>query len=78
MNAEIVESKVKCPKCKSVNLTLIELWRNNSIEWEQTDGKFNRRDGNIEPGDPYKVEAKCECGHRWSIRGALQIGDIQK
>lgn len=77
MISEIVKSNAKCPKCQSNNLLLIEVWKDHEITWEQKDGIFDRRDGNIEPGDPYKVEAECRnCGHKWRIRKALQITDI--
>ena len=77
MAREIVQSKCVCPKCKSNTLMLIELWRNHSIVWEQINGQFDRHEGSLEPGDAYKLEAKCkECGHQWTIRRALQISDI--
>jgi hypothetical protein len=73
----IVNSKVKCPRCKSGNLSLIEVWEGHTITWEQIDGKFDREDGALEPGDAYKVNAHCsECNHTWRIRKALQIDDI--
>jgi len=76
---QIVDSKVKCPKCGSRNLTLLELWKNHDISWEQIGGKFDMKDGVLEMGDPYKMEAECsKCKHHWTIRGALQIGCIIK
>ncbi len=80
MAKKIVESKVKCPKCKSGNnITLSEFWRESSITWQQVDGKFDRNDGNVNPdGDPYKVEALCRCGHHWRVKGAIQITDVIK
>jgi hypothetical protein len=75
----IVNSKVKCPKCKSKDLTLVEIWEGHAIHWQQTDGKFDRDEGILEPGDAYKVEGCCKsCKHRWTIRKALQIDDIIK
>jgi predicted nucleic-acid-binding Zn-ribbon protein len=77
MSKEIVLTKVKCPKCKSANINLIEVWSGATITWEVADGKFDRNYGNLESGDPYKVEAKCSnCGHQWRVRGAIQITDI--
>lgn len=71
-----VKSIVKCPKCKSINLELIEIWSAHTITWQQVEGKLNLKEGNLEAGDPYKVEASCMCGHKWKIRKALQISDI--
>lgn len=72
--SRVVKSTAKCPKCKSRNLSLIELWRGHTIQWEQVNGEFDRDDGILEPGDPYKLEAKCkECGHKWTISKATQI-----
>lgn len=71
------KSKLKCPKCKSINLTLVEVWHGHEIVWEQLNGEFDRNEGILEPGDPYKVEASChKCLHHWTARGILQIDDI--
>lgn len=69
-------SKVKCPKCKSNSLTLVEVWKNHTINWVQENGFFERNDGILEPGEPYKVEAHCDCGHRWTLRNILQIDQV--
>lgn len=75
MKSEIVNSKIICPKCKSNNLLLVEVWSQHTITWDQIDGKFDKEDGSLEMGDPYKVEANCkECSHIWKIRKAIQIG----
>jgi uncharacterized Zn finger protein len=75
----IVETKVKCPKCNSNELFLVELWKNHSCQWEQSNGKFDRANAIQEVGNPYKVEGHCkECGHYWTIKGAKQIDDIIK
>lgn len=73
----IVKSKVKCPKCGNKNtLTLSEIWKGHTVSWNVIGGKFDRDDGNLEVGDPYKVQAQCKCGHHWTIKKALQIDDI--
>ncbi len=74
----MVKSKIKCPKCKSDSLILIELWKGHSISWDQVGGWFIKPEGILEPGDPYSVEAKCICGHMWKIRGVSQIDQIIK
>jgi hypothetical protein len=73
----IVESKVKCPKCKGNTLELIEVWKGSTIVWQQQNGTFDRQDGNLEPGDAHKVEARCNnCAYQWTVRKALQISDV--
>ncbi len=37
------------------------------------------KDGNAEPGDPYKVKGVCDnCGHSWTIKGVNQIENLRK
>jgi hypothetical protein len=74
----MINSKAKCPKCGSLNLKLVECWKDHTIDFEQHGGFVNINDGALEPGEPYKVEAKCNCGHKWRLRNVLQIGDITK
>lgn len=65
-----------CPKCKSTNLTLTELWKNHSIQFQYKKGKIIR-DGTFEVGDPYKVEALCnQCSHEWRLRNVIQVSDV--
>ena len=76
-NEKIVESKALCPKCKSKDLILEEIWKNSAISWEQINGKFDRNGGILEHGYPYKVEARCKkCDHTWAFKKAVQIDDI--
>lgn len=64
-----------CPKCKSSDLILTELWINHSIQWHLNGETLGK--GNAEPGDPYKVKAFCnECNHEWRLRGVTQISDV--
>ncbi len=76
---QVLQSKVKCPKCNNNNLHLNEIWDNASISWIQVNGQFDKNAGSLEPGDPRKVMAYCgACDHWWTIRGATQIDDIIK
>jgi hypothetical protein len=76
---EIVESIAICPKCKGINMKLIEVWIGHEIVWEQRNGKFDRRDGAMEPGGPAKVEGCCfDCGHKWTFRKIPQINYLIK
>lgn len=78
MRKEIVKSKVKCRRCKSnEHIILIELWKNATIEWEQINGEFDIKDGSLNPGDPYKVEAICKkCNYAWTLKGINQINHV--
>ena len=76
--ADVVKTKAKCPKCGSTDLQITEVWEGHTITWEQIDGKMDRNEGNMEVGDPYKVQGLCNCGHRWTLRNAFQIDDILK
>jgi phage FluMu protein Com len=76
---ELAETNVRCPKCKSANLSLLELWKDHSITWEQLDGKINLNEGCLEPGYAYKVQGKCyKCKHAWTVRTANQITSVLK
>jgi hypothetical protein len=79
MSKEIVESKVVCPKCKSKDLFLIEIWKDSGITWEQIGGKFDRNDGVLEHGGPYRVEARCKkCDYYWKIKKVTDIHEVIK
>lgn len=74
---DIVKTTVKCPKCKSIDLELVEVWNGATVSWQQTNGQIDRAYGNLEPGDPCKVEGRCKkCQHEWTVRGASQISDV--
>lgn len=72
----MLKTDKKCPKCKSRDIWVNEMWKDHSITWMCVDGNFIS-DGNMEPGNPYKVEGGCsKCLHKWTFRGARQIYDI--
>lgn len=61
----------RCPKCKSQNVELIEIW-DATISWLPDEPYFNGRD--LSPGDPNHVYGHClECGRRWRMRGIVQV-----
>jgi len=69
-------TKLRCPKCKSSDLALVETgtW---SSEWIVKDGRLDRADGNHEPESVDRLDAKCsKCGYLWKPRGAHQIDDV--
>lgn len=71
--------KTKCPKCKSTDLYILEIWKGHTIQWECRNGTIETNEGILEPGDPYQVEATCrKCKHIWRVRKAQQINDLFK
>lgn len=63
----------KCPKCRSQNVELIEIW-SATISWIPNDPDFENGKGILTPGDPEKVEGRClKCEHRWRIRNVVQV-----
>jgi hypothetical protein len=65
-----------CPKCKSSDLLLTELWKNHSIQFDYKNGQIVSK-GNAECGNPYKVEAFCnKCKHEWRLKGVIQISEV--
>lgn len=68
--------KLCCPKCRSRNLVLTELWE-TSIQWSVTNGWMDKAGGALNEGSPTGVEAKCEeCWHGWTARNASQVIDV--
>lgn len=66
-------TKVRCPKCQSADLSLIETGTWTSL-FRVRDGKLDRSDGSHEPSSVDRLEGHCvRCGHRWKVRGATQI-----
>lgn len=62
---------IKCPKCRSNNVHIIEFWSGSTILWRHGDAF---QDGTLEPGDPYRVEGHCQrCNHRWKVRKVTQV-----
>ena len=71
----IRKTKAICPKCKSKNLSIIEISEAEQI-WYQVDGVINREEGFMEPGNIVRVEGRCdECGHRWRFK-CLQTDNL--
>ena len=61
----------KCPKCKSQNVEIIEVW-SASMSWIPDDPYYN--EGAMMPGDPEHVEGRClDCDHRWRMRKVIQV-----
>ena len=61
----------KCPKCRSRNVELIEIWT-AYISWIPEEPFYN--EGALEPGESTRVEGHCQsCEHRWRMRGIIQV-----
>lgn len=75
-----VKTDKKCPICKSSSFYFVEIWAGSTITWEVNNGCFNKDDGFLcaEDAAPKKVEGHCKCGHRWTVKNAVNIGDVYK
>lgn len=62
----------RCPRCRSRNVKIIELWSGQAMTWEPDSAIDDGAAGDT--GDPYKVQGEClVCGHTWTLRGIIQI-----
>lgn len=74
-NTNYTKTKAICPKCKSKNLTIIEV-SDAFQSWDQVNGIIDRNDGIMNHGDITRVEGICdECNYRWKFR-CSQIDDL--
>jgi len=72
-----ISSRIICPKCKSNNLTLIEI-STGEAEYTQENGLLNKGTS-VETVGFLGVYAKCDkCNHSWRLRNVNQIIDILK
>jgi len=66
-------TSVRCPKCRSKTLELIELLEATTT-WEVRDGLLNRGSGYLEAGPVTHTEGHCfKCDHRWRLRNGMQV-----
>lgn len=71
------ESKARCPKCHSNNLTLIEHY-DHTRSWIQDNGIVDIDDGFPSVGSVTRISGEClDCGHEWKFR-CLQISNLVK
>ena len=70
--------KTRCPQCQEKADTFTEHWRGQGIDFEATVDGFADMDDAAQhsTGDPYKVTARCTHGHRWRVKGAFQISEL--
>jgi hypothetical protein len=68
----------RCPKCGQMPTCYVELWMNHTIHFSVDVNGIPEETGNLEPGDPYAVDAECGgCGKRWRLKGITNMGDLQ-
>ena len=65
--------RLRCPRCRKTPTEAIEHGRWSSSWAISDDGKLRDTEGYHEAGDYTHVTAKCSCGHRWRVRGVMQI-----
>lgn len=63
--------RIRCPKCSCSPTSFIEVGSHFTFfsagpDWRDDEGVH-------EPGEYTHVLARCECGHRWKLRGVKQI-----
>lgn len=72
----MVETKLRCPRCRSGDLLLIETGTWTS-QWTVKAGRFDREQGYHDPDSIDRLDAKCRgCDHMWKPRGAFQIDHV--
>ena len=66
----------KCPKCRSIPDSYIEVWNGHTIEFDASEGVPDE-EGYLNPGNPDHVKAVCSfCGYIWRLKGVCQITDL--
>jgi hypothetical protein len=68
----------RCPKCGATAAYFNELWIDHAIVFDSDDGFYDGREGIIKEGRPYGVEAICQEGHTWRLRGITQITELKQ
>lgn len=67
--------KLRCPKCRKPPVALIEVTE-ALTSFTVRDGVRRDVEGYHLHGGSLRVHARCEDDHRWRVRGASQIWDI--
>ena len=74
---------IRCPRCKRAAVThLLEIWGSVSGEipfaLDRESGTLTALDHDPPQPHPVGVEAVCECGYRWKLRGVGQITEFSE
>lgn len=65
--------RLRCGKCGSPPTYVTEIGSITMQFCVTQDGRFREAEGIQEAGDVDHVIASCACGHRWRVRGAVQV-----
>ena len=68
-----LKRRLRCPKCRKAPDRLVEFMIGTSVFQVLDDGAARDAEGWHEPGGYYRVDAVCGCGHRWRIKGEIQV-----
>jgi hypothetical protein len=69
--------KRKCPKCGSTPTSYLEMWTAHGIQFDADDQGVPDAEGYMVDGNPDYVQANCDCGHSWRLRGISQITELR-
>ena len=71
-----MQSKLKCPKCKSNDLFLTEHYHATK-SFLQENGVIDTTTANGEYGNIHKLTATCvQCVHEWTVRRIMQVTNL--
>lgn len=68
----------KCPKCGLTPLFYTEVWKDFTIQFAALKDGTPEQEGWMEMGEPWKVLARCGCGHVWTLKGIGQITHLRR
>lgn len=67
--------KIRCPKCGKEPSFLQEILDGETLSFGLRDG-VREKYGSYGKGGSTKVIAECDCGHHWTLRGVVQVTDL--
>jgi hypothetical protein len=74
-----VKRKLRCPRCGGEPFQVHEVWTGAGMVWDYEGDKLSTEGHMTDEGRAHKVRAECaasDCGHIWTVRGAISITDI--
>lgn len=74
----MIKSRVKCPKCKSKNLSIYEITEAYGV-YNQDEGIIDLKSRSNDFGNIVRVDGYCEkCSYRWKIKNSTDINDLSQ
>lgn len=71
------EKKAKCPKCKSMDVHLMEVLTSVRSAYQSSNGIYDFHLSEYETTG--RVTCECfSCGHEWKFRGFASISDFEE